>query len=300
MAQPTPESVDHVEQRPTVFALRERILSAHLHLAHRVAYLLSTVHLPFGETRAMMKEHDVIISGSGALHVLMACTWSVNDIDLYCGQGRVQPVAEFLRQHGYAPVVPNNPGSDDTAKDEDYVSLRTVGSIRSFRHSVHQTKVDVIESATSSCIAPLLEFHSTPVMNWIAYDGVVSLYPELTMELRGLTNGIRLGYGDDARAGVLKYTTRGFLIEDRTMVGGMYLDDSPRPLFDGKLFSFAFEPDRAMHAHQHQVSWMLSRMPVEKELCLYPNTTGVVGWIEVDGDRVYQKAPMPRLVWIDQ
>ncbi|KAH6886134.1 hypothetical protein BKA70DRAFT_1123293 [Coprinopsis sp. MPI-PUGE-AT-0042] len=133
----------------------------------------------------MMKEQDVIISGSAALHVLMGCTWSVNDVDLYCSQGRVQPVTEFLQQHGYTLLAPAEIGEESAVTHEEYVSLRTVGSICSFRHSVHQTKVDLIESSTCSCIAPLLEFHSTPVMNWIVFDGVVSLYPELTMELRG-------------------------------------------------------------------------------------------------------------------
>ncbi|KAH6869294.1 hypothetical protein BKA70DRAFT_1242487 [Coprinopsis sp. MPI-PUGE-AT-0042] len=241
------------------------------------------VHLPFSETRAMMKEQDVIISGSAALHVLMGCTWSVNDVDLYCGQGRVQPVTEFLQQHGYTLLAPAEIGEESAVTHED-----------------PPTKVDLIESSTCSCIAPLLEFHSTPVMNWIAFDGVVSLYPELTMELRGLTNGIRLGHWDTARAGVQKYVARGFLIEDRTLVGGEYLNDVPRSLVDGKSFSLAFEAGTVMHMHQHQVSWMLSRMPVEKELSLYPNTTGVVGWIEIDGDRIYQKATMPKFVWIEQ
>ncbi|KAH6908651.1 hypothetical protein BKA70DRAFT_1222262 [Coprinopsis sp. MPI-PUGE-AT-0042] len=207
----TSNCIVHADQRPTAFALRERILSAHLHLAHRVAYLLSMVHLPFSETRAMMKEQDVIISGSAALHVLMGCTWSVNDVDLYCGQGRVQPVTEFLQQHGYTLLAPAEIGEESAVTHED-----------------------------------------TPVMNWIAFNGVVSLYPELTMELRGLTNGIRLGHWDTARAGVQKYVARGFLIEDRTLVGGEYLNDVPRSLVDGKSFSLAFEAGTVMHMHQHQ------------------------------------------------
>jgi hypothetical protein len=172
------------DPRPTAFALQERIQSAHMHMAHRVAYLLATVYLPFGATRAMMKEHDVIISGSAALHALMACPWPINDVDLYCGRGSVPAVAEFLQEHGYMNLAPVDVDGDAGASDP-YLSLRTVRSVRSFCHSAHRTKIDIIESNTGSCVAPLLEFHSTPVMNWIAHDGIVSLYPDLTMQLRG-------------------------------------------------------------------------------------------------------------------
>jgi hypothetical protein len=108
-----------------------------------------------------------------------------------------------------------------------------------------------------------------------------------------------MGSPTTAQAAILKYTARGFLLQDRAMVGGPHAHDKPRNLADGKAFSLPFEAGKVMEEHQYHVSWMLSRLPLDGELCRYPETTGIVGWIEVDGDRVYQRAPMTHLVWLD-
>ncbi|KAH6892661.1 hypothetical protein BKA70DRAFT_1119269 [Coprinopsis sp. MPI-PUGE-AT-0042] len=134
----------------------------------------------------MLKTSNAVISGSLVLRILLPCSWASNDMDIYCGCGTVCPVIEFLQHYGYGTEVPS--ASVDRAGDPSsrYLDLRSIKHIYTLRNISRGTSIDIIESIFPSCVAPILEFHSTPVMNWMAHDGVVCLYPHLTAANKGV------------------------------------------------------------------------------------------------------------------
>ncbi|KAH6871663.1 hypothetical protein BKA70DRAFT_1450891 [Coprinopsis sp. MPI-PUGE-AT-0042] len=281
---------------PTVFDLHHHVDTAHSDLLDRVARILHGAHLPFRPTLDIMKDQDVIISGSAALHALLACSWTVDDLDFYCGAGRVVPLLNFLQQNGY--VVSEPVRRDRVSRSRGYSTLPTIARIYRFRHAQHNTRIDVIESCSASCVAPLLHFHSTIVMNWIAHDGIVCLYPDLTRENHGLKNTVSSDNGGSIRRALQKYLRRGFAILDRLNVEG-YNRDSPRSLDDGHSFTMAFEVGGRVGPHRYQVRWLLSRMANRREVSKYPRTTGIVGWVEADARRFYQDAPNPSFAYFE-
>ncbi|KAH6890746.1 hypothetical protein BKA70DRAFT_1234458 [Coprinopsis sp. MPI-PUGE-AT-0042] len=80
-------------------------------------------------------------------------------------------------------------------------------------------EINVIVSSTRSALVPIVAFHSTPVMNFIAYFGIVSLYGNLTSRGVGWINrypksadGKHLWYHKKDSIWLEKYQQRGYTL----------------------------------------------------------------------------------------
>jgi len=72
-------------------------------------------------------------------------------------------------------------------------------------------KIDVLESESESAIDPLKSFHSTLVMNFIAWNSISVLYPSLTFRKIAIVQDATGQRGSWWRK---KYSARGFDIKD--------------------------------------------------------------------------------------
>jgi hypothetical protein len=120
----------------------------------------------------------------------------------------------------------------------------------------------------------------------------------LTFICLALKNTVATDFDGRIAAALAKYSQRGFVLYDRLDVEG-YTKDDPRSLDDGRSFSMAFAAGTTVSQHRYTVSWVLSRKANRQELRRYPSTTGLVGWVQADGRRYYQRAPNPGFVCVD-
>lgn len=158
-----------------------------------------------------------IVSGSTALAVLM---WSSTlegpwtrgrDLDLYVpSTDALATLLRFLEaDEGYRQV----PVPEDDC--ERYIETAAcVASITRLRRrgadglSVDPSHVDVICAKDNSSTLPIVAFWGTLVMNYISSTAIVSLYPHMTLDGRGIENP----HADKTRVrgGMDKYRGRGF------------------------------------------------------------------------------------------
>ncbi|KAH6888901.1 hypothetical protein BKA70DRAFT_1235243 [Coprinopsis sp. MPI-PUGE-AT-0042] len=230
-----------------------RPLLAHRILQTRFTSRLTTHGLPVKRTVKMMKDTDTLIARSTSTAVVADKSIVNMDIDMYTGHSQIDPVMAFLCSNGYLVVHSTDEdwgSSEDSDSDISMVSLTSltdtkspmptdaasyarnwISSIYTLYHLDKETKINVIQSTCGSSAAPILEFHSTVVMNWIAWDGVVCLYPQLTLDKKG-TDPIYPVYGTHAHGiiglgaivppyctpkaikAMQKYVDRGFTIYD--------------------------------------------------------------------------------------
>lgn len=155
---------------------------------------------------AIMKSTKTYISGSVALLSLHPDTFAPNDIDFYVSSQGGQQFVEYVISLGFYQMPFTSSTYNTGCIDK---------SIRFQKPSIPHTlssphTINIIFSRTSCALQPIMEFHSTLLMNFIAWYGVVSLYPELTMNKTGFANVIHFLTCLDFQ----KYRNRGFYIKD--------------------------------------------------------------------------------------
>ncbi|KAH6905252.1 hypothetical protein BKA70DRAFT_1226018 [Coprinopsis sp. MPI-PUGE-AT-0042] len=94
----------------------------------------------------------------------------------------------------------------------------------------HGREINVIVSSTRSALVPIVAFHSTPVMNFVAYFGIVSLYGNVTSHGVGWinrypksANGKHLWYHKNDKVWLEKYEKRGFTLWTGSDIPGVTL-----------------------------------------------------------------------------
>lgn len=177
------------------------------------------------EFLAKMLAENAIVSGSAALHVLLAThfsvagrsryRWKPNDLDVYVPltphpHRSPPPFATYLiEHHDYNLRVQLQ------HMDLNY----PLSEIHEIYHLFKgDKKIDIIVSKTQSSMRPIFKFHSTPVMNCITGSGIFSAYPGRTCNGQGLTNPMAImenAYLPDLpsksiRLALKKYRDRGF------------------------------------------------------------------------------------------
>ncbi|KAH6907215.1 hypothetical protein BKA70DRAFT_1104944 [Coprinopsis sp. MPI-PUGE-AT-0042] len=124
-------------------------------------------------------------------------------------------------------------------------------------------EINVIVSSTRSALVPIVAFHSTPVMNFIAYFGVVTLYAELTDRGEGWMNRYmkadskELRYYRNDYAWIEKYEERGYALWTGSDIPGPSKDHrcgldeectlTVRNLFDNGVEVRRFRKYRSQH-----------------------------------------------------
>ncbi|KAJ2919567.1 hypothetical protein MD484_g787, partial [Candolleomyces efflorescens] len=169
--------------------------------------------LDTGELLSKMKDCKAYISGSFPLSIIHARVKS-NDLDIYVQEEGMAEIVEFLVSKGYN--TPVEMGSQMTTYKEGEDTDNDGGFMSNGIAKVMYTKRQgggVVNVVATKCppiqVIPL--FHSTVVMNYIAYHGIVMLYPKTTLNNTGSIN-----CGGKITAKMLgcidKYKERGFTL----------------------------------------------------------------------------------------
>ncbi|TEB23299.1 hypothetical protein FA13DRAFT_1798106 [Coprinellus micaceus] len=202
----------------------------HAGLRARVDDHIRSYFLPPVETRAMMQVTDTVLSGSAALKIAdVSKGWDDGDLDFYTPNSQLCRVVNWFRMHGYkvtrvhdAPYDPKTLPQDEKEPviNRSFAVHSCMEQIVYLKHKVFNTVLNVIQSRSESALAPLTFFHSTLVMNFVSGNGVVCAYPKLTMNGKGMVNGVLSpgpGFEDTwsprgtrAVAALIKYQDRGY------------------------------------------------------------------------------------------
>jgi len=153
---------------------------------------LSSIHV----LRCFMYDNEVVISGSNALLAFHFDLLQPGDLDLYAPIARESTIGAFLEERGYLRVY----GPMQSAYTADNASV-----VRIDKYARQGEFIDAVY-VKGKPIQVVTKFHSTLVMNYIAWYGAVSLYPALTLEGKGIMNASS-ARADECRT---KYELKGF------------------------------------------------------------------------------------------
>ncbi|KIN97943.1 hypothetical protein M404DRAFT_107348, partial [Pisolithus tinctorius Marx 270] len=119
-----------------------------------------------------------VVLGSTALHLLLlashtySTSWLPTDLDIDVPFRLENLIACLLVGQGYCL---HEPASVDVA----VYAGTLIHSVHAF--SKGHYKIDVIISVNAASIAPVFQFHTTAVMNFVSVDCIFCAYPALTM-----------------------------------------------------------------------------------------------------------------------
>jgi hypothetical protein len=204
--------------------------------------------------RDVMAQSGAIISGSAALAVLQPQIKEPYDIDFYVPPRGLAQLLKFVQAHGYELT----PGEGDYSPQ---IVLKLV-------HPVSASRVDIVVPA-NGVVQEVTRFHSTVVMNYIAYYGAVSLYPSWTL------NRVGAVVRDGGREGgcIQKYRDRGFtMVNDPSVLPmgrrGQDLGHlAKRSTFDDETLFVPFyntAPNLPMF-EAGEIEWTLGKMCTSRE-----------------------------------
>lgn len=157
----------------------------------------------------MMALTNTVISGSWALLAIFPDSFIPGDLDFYTAKSQSNNYGlfiPFLESRGYRIVSFADANYGPGPEPENFPENTEIEFI--FKLSNGTTFINVVFSQSQSGLQPIFEFHSTVVMNYIAWYGVVCLYPGLTLKRRGLINHHVLP--SRVAACIEKYRSRGF------------------------------------------------------------------------------------------
>ncbi|KAG1881323.1 hypothetical protein F4604DRAFT_1577927 [Suillus subluteus] len=170
--------------------------------------------------RGLQARTGTLIAGSNALQFLDRTVYDEADMDVYVHPGHAREVMDYVveregyefkphskQPHDYRKIVADK--WDNTRMRQNY-PIKGVRSVLSLeKHdSDGYRKIQVIE-CTMSPFDTIINFHSTCVMNFIAFDAAYSLYPIATFEDRSTLQVWRARPLHDVSVPI-KYGQRGF------------------------------------------------------------------------------------------
>ena len=176
----------------------------------------------------LLRLHGAIMSGSVALALFLSpIDWVPGDLDVYIGDEAYFPFVTDLERT--FPVVLE---ADMTRRHPGvYTGIKRV---RRYRTATGK-RLEIIQSRSSSSVAPLLYFWSSLVMNFITPHGAVCAFPKHTLRRVGLVTDANLHM--KAQCAREKYKARGMsFAEDETWRPGGGRHSRQGPVFsDGPL-----------------------------------------------------------------
>lgn len=203
------------------------------------------------QLRQVMKDAKAVISGSNALLPFYRGTFEAGDLDIYLPVRSCLIIRAFLLKQGYRQAI------GPQWYTQSNPSIRVVHSWKK-----DDLSIDVIYSRSNSAIQLIAEFSSTLVMNYIAWFGLVSLYPRLTLQKVGVVNSSSPG----AVASRLKYEARGFEFVEHVREQGRHVckidkicPSTIRSIHDTGVMFVPFRGCRgSLHDHEETLCWRLN------------------------------------------
>ena len=181
-------------------------------------HTLTRFRLDWKVMKAVMITTGAVISGSVALAVLLGGEFVAQDLDIYVVAEHMGTVLVFLEEQGYKVIIPS-PNAKKNGCPTSTVTL-------TLKNNAGE-KIDLTATTERHIVYTITKFHSTCVMNYVAYYGIVCLYPAWTM----CGTALLRGEPTDQQA-IEKYRGRGF---------AMKTDASEMP---------GYEPNHKCAAHQ--------------------------------------------------
>ncbi|KAH6888991.1 hypothetical protein BKA70DRAFT_1442604 [Coprinopsis sp. MPI-PUGE-AT-0042] len=215
-----------------------------------VEAMLSDFNLP-PRTLSVLQKSRGYMSGSGVLAArarsLEMPPFKPGDVDFYIQEKESHGFKEFLLESGerklWKEVNFTQSTNQAVAEEHEYAAgdaLPLSSTVQSglatksgklriaklwyFRDG-EDNQVNVIVTASRCALVPIVAFHSTPVMNFIAYFGVVSLYGSLTeMGMRWVNRDLTSKplSQQDIEGWMRKYADRGYTIYEGSNIPGPY------------------------------------------------------------------------------
>jgi hypothetical protein len=127
------------------------------------------------DLRAEMTSTGAIISGSAALSLIHPRCFCPNDLDFYVLPRGYASLLAFVQLSGYAV----NAKRDLCRERDTAVAINLV-------HPDSEQEINIVAVLEEHVVHAVAKFHSTLVMNYVAWYGLVSLYPDWTFAKRGL------------------------------------------------------------------------------------------------------------------
>jgi len=185
--------------------LRSILTQGAVSRAHAALEVLCTL-FGFGSPPVLLlvlKATNTILSGSAALLLVHPGLFDAKDLNFYtANEGDNPTLRYFLESCGYEAV----PAHADVVRTFYSDSVRSILAYRRVVGSV-STHVSVVFVYPPTPVAAVVEFHSTLVMNYLSWYGMVVLYPELTLFRQGV---VIQGDSPSLRGCVAEYERRGF------------------------------------------------------------------------------------------
>jgi hypothetical protein len=185
---------------------RENAVSVSEYMDGQHKMLLQTFVEDIRGFNELLDATGTVISGSSALHLFQAKVnaLKLGDMDLYVTHEFEEEVINYLKTTEKYKVEHKS----ERKEEYDSAAIKKI-----FKLEREGKKMDVIITDWASSIIPILQFHSTVVMNYITARSVVSLYPNWTKENKGLVNPrMYLENTTNLRTviALMKYANRGY------------------------------------------------------------------------------------------
>ncbi|KAG1812784.1 uncharacterized protein BJ212DRAFT_1199556, partial [Suillus subaureus] len=156
----------------------------------------------------LLQSTGAVISGSSALNIVQAKQGAVNinDLDVYTTLPKFEQLLNFFEEsEGYKVT--------DHFCHPPPGPYNNTGIAKLIRLQKRTQKVDIIVTNLTLAAAPIFQFHSTVIMNFISAECIFCAYPMWTLNMAGLIHP-RM-YKQDATnlttiSGLAKYMKRGF------------------------------------------------------------------------------------------
>ncbi|KAH9478029.1 hypothetical protein JR316_0010265 [Psilocybe cubensis] len=179
-------------------------------------HLLSKYNLgPVDNVLSLLRHSRGVVFGSMALGVIQDLLFEPHDLNLLVGRQGRRSIERYIQNHGYRLVQEQtgNMGS-------------TVSCLTTYSHKVTHRQITLTVSRAHSTLAPLIQAPSTLQMNFVSWYGAVCLYPEQTLQNKGL---VHFSENED---GLLldRYEQRGYRITYQGNHLGHFCTAQPRSI----------------------------------------------------------------------
>ncbi|KAG2108802.1 hypothetical protein BD769DRAFT_1365826 [Suillus cothurnatus] len=147
-----------------------------------------------------------VISGSSAVNLILPKSeeFKIDNMDIYTTEKYAEVVIEYLKKEESHEV--NKRFKQKTEYDNN--AIKRVVKLKNGKK-----KIDVMVTHWNCAIIPILQFHSTLVMNCVTAHTIVSMYPDWTCARKGFVHP-QMYLNDKSNThtveALMKYTHRGF------------------------------------------------------------------------------------------
>lgn len=203
----------------------------------------------------VLQDTNAIIGGLLVIAMLSSFPLVPDNFDIFVPQEGFARVFAHLLQHDYIPQ------EDQIVTEHDFGS-RTNSRVMIL--SKREFRIHLTETTTRLPILAILDSHSTLVMNYIAWYGIVSFYPRLTTRGRGVIQRT----GPRSQAAIEDYRGHGYYLENQSADPTHYCVAEIRSSFDEDVLFISFlVGDPILFDIKREIIWRLKGRCCDSHHC---------------------------------